>query len=282
MTRQKLHILVVVAHPHDFTHCAGTCGIHTSMGDTVTVVSMTSGKATPHNETLAAEQAKPPEEQDPAIINKSPMSYAAEKTEELRRAAAPFGVTDVRVLDFPDHPFYLYRHLEAIGQLRDVMLEVRPHVLITQSPYTTRPNLGSHGLSSGNHNDHNDTAYAALQARAQASSPRYGSTKPPHGIAATYYLGVYFEKGQLDFVVDITDWFEQRVEAEAMYVSQGHTEARARRKMEIGLGHTALVSGVRYAEAFVREQPELLPHISLSELTLERAARPFLPAKETV
>ena len=40
MERQKLHVLVVVAHPHDFMHCSGTCGIHTSIGDTVTIVSL--------------------------------------------------------------------------------------------------------------------------------------------------------------------------------------------------------------------------------------------------
>ena len=35
-----MRILVVKAHPHDFTHhCAGTLGIHAARGDAVTVVS---------------------------------------------------------------------------------------------------------------------------------------------------------------------------------------------------------------------------------------------------
>ncbi len=33
-----LTILVVAAHPHDFTHCSGTCGIHMQRDDRVTVV----------------------------------------------------------------------------------------------------------------------------------------------------------------------------------------------------------------------------------------------------
>ena len=38
-----MRILVAKAHPHDFTHCAGSLGVHTSSGDEVTVVSLTNG-----------------------------------------------------------------------------------------------------------------------------------------------------------------------------------------------------------------------------------------------
>ncbi len=276
MECQNLRLLVVVAHPHDFVHCSGTCGIHTSVGETVTVVSVTSGTSTPHNESLAIEQAKPAEEQDPAIINKTPEQFAAEKTEELRKAAALFGITDVRVLAFPDHPFFWSKHPEAIEQLRDIILEVRPHVLITQSPYTSRPNMRPYGLSSGAHNDHNDTAYAVLEARALAQAPRHGATQRPHKIAATYYLGVYFEQSQIDFAVDITDWYEQRVQAEAMYVSQGHTEARARRTIDVSVGNVGRHSGTTYAEQFVRERLELLPHIVVPESALRAAESPIV------
>ena len=40
MTQPKLRFLGVVAHPHDFTHFAGTLGIHTALGDSATVVAM--------------------------------------------------------------------------------------------------------------------------------------------------------------------------------------------------------------------------------------------------
>ena len=43
MSEQKLRFLVVTAHPHDFTHAAATCGIHTTRGDSVTVVSVGQG-----------------------------------------------------------------------------------------------------------------------------------------------------------------------------------------------------------------------------------------------
>ena len=63
---QSLRILVVKAHPHDFTHCAGACGIHAAQGDTVTAVSVTNGAGT-HNERLHDELLKPEEEQDAAM-----------------------------------------------------------------------------------------------------------------------------------------------------------------------------------------------------------------------
>ena len=42
MADERFRILVVKAHPHDFTHIAGTLGAHTALGDTVTVVVATS------------------------------------------------------------------------------------------------------------------------------------------------------------------------------------------------------------------------------------------------
>ena len=133
-------MLVVSAHPHDFTHCAGTCGIHTARGDLVTVVSVTSGAYT-HNEELHDELMKPEAERDPAIINRTPEDYAAGKETELRQACAIFGITDVRILGFPQ-PFRLEHYPESIEALRDVILDVRPHVLITTSPLVGRPAPG--------------------------------------------------------------------------------------------------------------------------------------------
>ena len=276
MTPQKLHLLVAVAHPHDFMHCAGTCGIHTSRGDTVTVVSLTSGAWTPHNERLSVELAKPRQQQSAEIVNMAPAQFAAIKTQELRAATALFGVRDVRVLEFPDHPFYLHDHPEAVDQLRDLILEVRPQILITQSPFTSHRNSGSASMATGVHNDHNETAYAVLQACAQAQAPRFGSTQRPHKIAGVYFLGLYFERNQIHFSVDISDWYEQKIKAQAMYVSQGHTLGKARRSVELTAGHAGKYIGVQYAESFVRETQEVLPHIVVPLSALERAEDPIV------
>ena len=93
----RLKFLCVVAHPHDFTHCAGTMGIHHANGDNCVVsssstllsspqgrgpllqaegplcwqvVSMTSGAAT-HNERLTEELMKPEGERDPSVLNQA-------------------------------------------------------------------------------------------------------------------------------------------------------------------------------------------------------------------
>ena len=266
MDRPSLRILSVNAHPHDFTHTAGTLGVHTSEGDTATVVSVTSGVKT-HNEALHDELMKPVEEQDPAIVNQTADELAEIKAAELQEACAIFGVTDVRVLGFPQ-PFRHELYPEAAVMIRDVILDVRPNVLIMQSPYSS----AHHGRSGVTADDHIETARATLEARDEAGQPQPGAT--PHSIASTLFPGVYFERDEYDFMVDVTDLFERRVQAEAVYVSQGHTPEWARVRMQNALGPTGWFGGTQYAESFVRERPELHPRIALSERTLAAASEP--------
>lgn len=267
MGERNLRFLLVKAHTHDFTHCAGTMGIHTSLGDEVTLVAVTTG-AQSHNRLLAAEMAKPPDERDPAIVGQTLEEIAAVKMDELRRAAALFGITDVRSLHAPE-PFRVDNSPEVIEKLADIILEVRPHVLINQSPFLSE----THRMATWNRSDeHAETAYAAQEAQGLAGSYRPGSTQPPHSIAATYYPGVYFNQDDWDFVVDIGDWYKQRIQAEAMFVAQGHTPAWARREIEVMVGGTGRRSGAAYAEAFVRQRPELLDRIIVPESALAAAS----------
>ena len=265
MEDQQLRILVVAAHPHDFTHVAGTCGVHTALGDQVTVVAA-SGGIFIHNERLYDELRKPKEEQD-AIVKQPPEAYAEIKEKELRDAAAMFGVTDVRILDFPE-PFRLDQYRKAEDDLADIILDVRPHVLISHKPMPPYPYVGQ------SRDDHSEVAFATLEARTQASAPSYGDERPPHTIASTLFPGAYYEKDEYDFVVDVSDWFEQRVEAEATYKTQGHDPAFARRRIETNVGNVGWFSGTMYAEGFVRERPELWSKIELSPLVLRRAEEP--------
>ena len=189
--------------------------------------------------------------------------------DELRSACAVFGITDVRIIGTTE-PFRIYQSPELITKLRDVILEIRPQILITQSPYApTR-----HGLQNNSPDDHTEVAHATLEARNLASTPIYGSNIQPHKIAATYFPGVYFEKDQFDFYVDATNWFEKRVEAENAFKSQGHTEEFSRRRIELTLGDTGWFSGTMYAESFVREKAEVVSKITISEHTLKRSKEP--------
>ena len=86
MQDQSLRFLVVKAHPHDFTHCAGTCGIHAAQGDSITVVSMTNGVGT-HNEKLHDELLKPEAEQDPESSTRVLMITPGSKRSSFVRSA---------------------------------------------------------------------------------------------------------------------------------------------------------------------------------------------------
>ena len=79
---------------------------------------------------------------------------------------------------------------------------------------------------------------------------------------------------EIDFYVDISAWKEQRVQAEILFSSQGHTEAFAKKRIEISSGHMGGYSGTEYAEGFVRAAPELLAEIRVPEAALQRAAEP--------
>lgn len=89
----------------------------------------------------------------------------------------------------------------------------------------------------------------------------------------TYFPGVYFDQGQWDFTVDVTDFFEARVEAEALYRSQGHTPEYARRRVELTLGNAGMFAGVPYAEGFVQESAQVVSQITLSDYTLKKGTQ---------
>ena len=268
MINKNLSILVVKAHPHDFTHCAGTLGIHSNKGDAITLVVVTGGEKA-HNEKRTTELLKPKSEQDPNVINETPEKYANQKAQELYQAAALFGIKDVRILDGGE-PFRVDENPKIINELAEIISEIRPQVLITQSPYIN--DSGPHGLIQPYvNNSHSETAYAVERAQSLASNPEHGSQIRPHKIAATFYPGVYFDRGDWDILVDISGWYEQRIEAEVLFKSQGHNEVFARKRIEISCGAAGWTAGTAYAEGFVRSKPELFDSITLSPRTLQKA-----------
>ena len=263
--REPLRLMVVVAHPHDFTHCAGTCGIHTSRGDAVTVVTLTNG-ATKHNERLYDELIKPSAERDPRIVNQSREDYAREKLREFRAVCGLFGVGDVRVYGFPE-PYRMERTLESVEALKQIILEVRPDIMISHRRYLR----GRSGMVSASRNEHDEAGFATHEAMHLASLPDPSSDVPPHSVALTYYLGAFFETDEIDFYVDIGDWAEKRVEAEVLFATQGHTEAFARKRIEISAGRDGWNCGTQYAEGFVRSNPDLLDRLPVPDRALQKA-----------
>ena len=267
MKSQSLRILGVVAHPHDFTHFAGTCGVHTSLGDVVTVVSVTDGAGT-HNVQLEEEVFNLVEDKNVSVADAGSQGYSSQKEGELKNAAALFGVSDVRILGYPDKPFIAGRHPGAVKDIADIIREVRPNVLISQSPYSTE----HHSRVSSVPNDHVESAVATLEGVREAGSARYISNALPHKIALTLFPGIYFNRDEWDFTIDIGDWVQQRIKAEEMYKSQGHTPEFARKRIAIGVGATGWASGTGYSESFVRSSFEVLSKISVSDASLLQAS----------
>ena len=269
MSQQKHRILSINAHPHDFTHSAGTLGIHAAKGDHVTVVSVTSGAFT-HNEELRDELLKDKDKRDASIVNVNIDKISKTKTLELEKACNIFGITDVRMLGY-SQPFRIQNSPQSIDAIAEIITEIKPTILIMQSPFD-RDFKGhtSIGLLA---DDHAQTALATIEAQTLASSGRTGN--PPHSIATTLYPGVYFQRNEFDFIVDISDWFDKRVQAEDQYISQGHTPEWSKRRMLVGLGEVGWYSGTLYGEAFVRARAETVSSIPVSDLTMKRANEPF-------
>lgn len=100
-------ILVLAAHPDDeLLGCGGTLALHTSQGDHVTAVIACEGES---------------------------LRYGSCGMQEHTLAAcATLGVTDVRVLGFPDQGLDRVPLTELIGQLERVVREVQPSIVYCQ------------------------------------------------------------------------------------------------------------------------------------------------------
>ena len=181
------------------------------------------------------------------------------------------------MLGYPQ-PFRVQDFPQSIDSISEIITEIKPTILIMQSPFD-RDIRGytSIGLLA---NDHAQTALATIEAQTLASSGRTGN--PPHSIATTLYPGVYFQRNEYDFIVDVSNWFEKRIQAEDQYISQGHTPEWSKRRMLVGLGEVGWYSGNLYGEAFVRSKAETVSSIPVSDLTMERANEPFEKQRDRI
>ena len=264
MNDRKLRILTVCAHPHDFTWFSGTLGKHVERGDEATLCVVTHGGST-HREDWMEELRKPESERDASIVNASADKYIKQKEKELRDAAAIFGITDIRMLNFPDKPFLISENPAVIDRIAELIVEVRPHIMLTESPFTDC------GRPMRYRSDHTEVGIAAAEAKLRAELPRPGSTWRPHQVAMTFWPGQAFDLSQLDLVVELSDeWFEKRVRAEACFETQGHDEQWARNRMLLDLGSMGAHARTAYGEGFVREKLELNDHLPVSELMIQQ------------
>ena len=265
-TSERLQLLGIFAHPHDFVHAAGTFGNHIQNGDCVTIVILTDGGST-HNEDLVDELKKSPDTRDHKVMSQSRREYVEQKKQELKKAAGFFGITDVRVLPYMDRP--LKRTDEIVENVVNLFCEVRPDILITECPAHI---AASRAVPVPN--DHYTVAEIVGEAMTIAAFAKAGSNRVPHRAAQVFYMATDLAYGDIDFYVDISDQYENRLNAEMCFLSQAQTPDYARKRIETLPGYMGFFAGGAYAEGFVRggiKVSRLLP-VTDYELNLSREA----------
>ena len=266
---KNLRLLAVVAHPHDITHMCGTLAHHVSDGDAVTAVSVTGGLHT-HRQRLYDEMRKPPGERDLSVLQESDEEYEHRKASEFRQVCALFGISDARILPFPDWPWKLSD--ELVQALTEIILEVRPDIVLTHAPKAQF----NHGWVSLLPQDdpHSGTGRATHLAISCAGMPDDARKRQTHAVAAVLYTGVDLPIEQADIFIDITDQAANRIKAEKLFTTQDHTAEFANKRIQIGAGFTGWTCGASYAEAWVRARPQFARRIDLTDQEVERNAIP--------
>jgi LmbE family N-acetylglucosaminyl deacetylase len=248
---ESLKLLVIVAHPHDVTHMLGTCGNHIERGDQVTVVSVTDGARTHSGDTAAGDAGG-------ADFLKN---LAAQKKQEFVGACGLFGITDVRMLPFADKPIRATE--ELIGALADVVYEIRPHIVLTENGKSEGDVAGSMGAFGEDHATVRAAVNQVLGFVVGLPDARTG--RAPHHVVEVFQYGMGLPTSDIDLYVDVTRQITKRVQAEAMYKSQGHTPQWARKRIEVELSHYGRVVGVPYAEPFIRRHTMVEDHLIVSD-----------------
>jgi LmbE family N-acetylglucosaminyl deacetylase len=105
----ELRVLVIGTHPDDeLLGCGGTVARHTERGDRATSVIVCEGESLRYGRGAVGQRA------------------------QVDRAAAILGVDDVRFLDHADQQLDQIPLTDVIGELEDIVCDVRPHIVYAQ------------------------------------------------------------------------------------------------------------------------------------------------------
>jgi LmbE family N-acetylglucosaminyl deacetylase len=129
---RPLRLLCVGGHPADtFDSAGGTLAHHVRNGDQVTVVALTAGTRIHDvviSDTLRFEDTIPDADALAALM----AERAEVKADEVRRACAMLGITDVRFFGYDDAVLTLRE--ELILRMASLIREIRPDVIVTHHP----------------------------------------------------------------------------------------------------------------------------------------------------
>jgi LmbE family N-acetylglucosaminyl deacetylase len=161
---EQLRLMAVLAHPDDEAlGVGGTLARYSAEGVATYVVTATRGE----RGRFFQNENRP-----------SDREVGRVREQELRRAAAELGVTDVSLLDYLDGELDQADAGEATGRIVAQLRRVRPQVVVTFDPF------GAYG-----HPDH--IAISQLTAGAiVAAAGSHSAPGDPHQVAKLYYVGL--------------------------------------------------------------------------------------------
>ena len=257
MTRQPVKLMTVAAHPQDpFERTGGTVAKHLARGDEAVFVSLTTGVVTHAFNVFPATG-----EDKLRDIEK----VKDTKREEFERGARRLGLTDWRVLDFPESPMLL--GMEEYRTLVDLLREFRPDVVLCAHPVEV------------GRQDHMDSGRFVVAAVDYARADGFPSPLAPHTVAEIFmFYYPEFRSEQLmgtsrhapDVVVDISAVADTKRDAMAEF---GGTQAKRDEDHDSKLalmmervdGGVGYLNGMDYAEQFVRLNPSRVQYLPLTE-----------------
>lgn len=173
---------------------------------------------------------------------------AAERAAEAEAAAKILQVRWRLALDLPDGG--IENSAENRQKIARVVRQLRPRVVIL--PYWQ-----------GRHPDHYKTATLGYEACFLAGLAKFETGTQPHRPFKILYASLYADV-RPSFVVEITEWMEQRLQALLAYRSQYGNQQQGQglfvpeeeiRERTFALARSyGLLGGVRYAEPFVQKE----------------------------
>ncbi len=218
--------IVVAAHPDDMeTVMGGTVAMLTERGVFVVEVLLTNGD-------IGASGDIPPD------LTRAKL--AAIRQAEARAAAAQLGVHDVVFLDRPDGE--LVADLALRSEVARLYRHYQPDTLFTFDPSWV-------GQA---HPDHTAAGRAAIDAYMPSKMPLYHPEHLFEGLKVADLKRVYLFGGSSnqDLVVDVTPYWERKLQATVKHVSQFPEPEKPMEWLEKWGSEVGQRIGVKYGEAF--------------------------------
>jgi LmbE family N-acetylglucosaminyl deacetylase len=257
MAEKAARIMVVAAHPQDpFERAGGTVAKHLELGDQALFVSLTTGVVTHAFGVFPATG-------DDKLRD-------IEKVKDMKRrefdsAARVLGLTDWRVLDFPESPMLV--GMEEYVAVVNLVREFRPDVVLFPHPVEV------------GRQDHMDAGRFVAASVDYARADGFPSPLAPHTVPNLFmFYYADFRADQLmgsarhapGVVVDITSVIEKkraaRVPFGATQTKLGEDrDERMQRFQEYVEGAAGYMHGFGYAELFDRWDPERVQYLPLAE-----------------